>query len=187
MNYYVEKEYEKDAKAIFGNTPEMIEFYSKTLGVDYVWPKYSQVIVRDYVSGAMENTSATVHGEFLQQHSRDLLDENNEDVISHELFHQWFGDLVTCESWSNLPLNESFATYGEYLWREYKYGRDDADYTGTLDLSSYLDESDYKQVDLIRFKYDTREDMFDSHSYAKGGRVLHMLRKYLGDEAFLQV
>lgn len=128
VNYYVEKEYEKDAKAIFGNTPEMIEFYSKTLGVDYVWPKYSQVIVRDYVSGAMENTSATVHGEFLQQHSRDLLDENNEDVISHELFHQWFGDLVTCESWSNLPLNESFATYGEYLWREYKYGRDDADY-----------------------------------------------------------
>ena len=184
VNYYVEKEYEKDARAIFGNTPEMIEFYSNKLGVDYVWPKYSQVVVRDYVSGAMENTSATVHGEFLQQHSRDLLDENNEDVISHELFHQWFGDLVTCESWSNIPLNESFATYGEYLWREYKYGRDDADYTGTNDLGTYLDESDYKQVDLIRFKYDTREDMFDSHSYAKGGRVLHMLRKYLGDDAF---
>ncbi len=184
VNYYVEKEYEKDARAIFGNTPEMIDFYSKILGVDYVWPKYSQIVVRDYVSGAMENTSATLHGEFLQQHSRDLIDENNEDVISHELFHQWFGDLVTCESWSNLPLNESFATYGEYLWREYKYGRDDADYIGSNDLETYLNEADYKQVDLIRFKYDNREDMFDSHSYAKGGRVLHMLRKYLGDEAF---
>jgi aminopeptidase N len=184
VNYYVEKEYEGDAKGIFGNTPEMIEFYSNLLGVKYVWPKYSQVVVRDYVSGAMENTTATIHGEFLQQHSRDRLDENYEDVVSHELFHQWFGDLVTCESWSNLPLNESFATYGEYLWREYKYGRDDADYTGMNDLNTYLGESEYKQVDMIRFNYETREDMFDSHSYAKGGRILHMLRKYIGDEAF---
>ncbi|MFI5172975.1 MAG: M1 family aminopeptidase, partial [Chitinophagales bacterium] len=184
VNYYVEKEYAKDAKAIFGNTPEMIDFYSNKLGVKYAWPKYSQIIVRDYVSGAMENTTATVHGEFVQQHSRELLDESNEDVISHELFHQWFGDLVTCESWSNVPLNESFATYGEYLWREYKYGRDDADYLGMKDLETYIDEASYKQVDIIRFDYETREDMFDSHSYAKGGRVLHMLRKYLGDDAF---
>jgi len=184
VNYYVEKEFADDAKGIFGNTPEMIEFYSNILGVKYVWPKYSQIVVRDYVSGAMENTTATIHGEFLQQHARERLDENYEDVVSHELFHQWFGDLVTTESWSNLPLNESFATYGEYLWREYKYGRDDADYAGMNDLNTYLDEASYKQVDLIRFNYDTREDMFDSHSYAKGGRVLHMLRKYLGDEAF---
>lgn len=184
VNYYVEKEYAQDAKAIFGNTPEMIEFYSNQLGVKYAWPKYSQVIVRDYVSGAMENTTATVHGEFLQQHKRDLLDENYEDVIAHELYHQWFGDLVTTESWSNIPLNESFATYGEYLWKEYKYGRDEADYAGMNDLNSYLDEADYKQVDLIRFNYADRMDMFDSHSYAKGGRVLHMLRKYLGDEVY---
>lgn len=184
VNYYVEKEYEQDARAIFGNTPEMIDFYSKKLGVNYPWPKYSQIVVRDYVSGAMENASATVHGEFLQQHKRELLDENYEDVVSHELFHHWFGDLVTCESWSNIPLNESFATYGEYLWREYKYGRDDADYLGYNDLQTYMSEASYKTVDLIRFNYDTREDMFDSHSYAKGGRVLHMLRKYLGDEAF---
>lgn len=184
VNYYVEKEYEQDARAIFGNTPEMLQFYSDKLGVKYVWPKYSQIIVRDYVSGAMENTTATIHGEFVQQHKRELLDENYEDVISHELFHQWFGDLVTCESWSNLPLNESFATYGEYLWREYKYGRDDADYLGWSDLQTYMGESGYKQVDLIRFNYEMRDDMFDSHSYAKGGRVLHMLRKYLGDDAF---
>lgn len=184
VNYYVEKDYEQDARAIFGNTPEMIDFYSKKMGVNYAWPKYSQIVVRDYVSGAMENTTAVIHGDFLQQHKRELLDENYEDVVSHELFHHWFGDLVTCESWSNIPLNESFATYGEYLWREYKYGRDDADYLGSNDLQTYLNESGYKQEDLIRFQYETREDMFDSHSYAKGGRVLHMLRKYLGDDAF---
>ena len=105
VNYYVEPAYAPYARAIFGNTPEMMTFYSNVLGVDYPWQKYSQVVVRDYVSGAMENTTATLHGDFLQQTDRELLDETWEDVISHELFHQWFGDLVTTESWSNLPLN----------------------------------------------------------------------------------
>ena len=185
VNYYVEPEFAKYAKAIFGNTPEMIEFFSKKLGVDYAWPKYSQIVVRDYVSGAMENTSATLHGEFLQQTDRELLDHDNEVVVSHELFHQWFGDLVTCESWSNLPLNESFATYGEYLWEEYKRGRDAADMHGYMNNSVYLRESkNGKDVNLIRFQYDDKEDMFDAHSYQKGGAVLHMLRKYVGDDAF---
>ena len=184
VNYYVEPKYEVDARAIFGNTPEMMEFFSKKMGVDYAWPKYSQVVVRDYVSGAMENTSATIHGEFVQQTAREMIDRNNEDIVSHELFHHWFGDLATCESWSNLPLNESFATYGEYLWNEYKYGRDVADIGLESDLKSYLDESKMKQEHLIRFYYENREDMFDRHSYAKGGTILHMLRKYLGDDAF---
>jgi aminopeptidase N len=184
VNYYLEKEYEKDAKAIFGNTPEMLEFYSNRLGVPYPWNKYSQVIVRDYVSGAMENTTATLHGDFLQKHEREMIDNDNEDVIAHELFHQWFGDYVTTESWSNLPLNESFATYGEYLWIEHKYGRDEADMHIQSDLLQYLSEAQSKQVDLVRFYYDDREDMFDGHTYQKGGRVLHMLRKYVGDDAF---
>ncbi len=184
VNYYVEKEYEPHAKAIFGNTPEMLEFYSNKLGVQYPWSKYSQVVVRDYVSGAMENTSATLHGEFLQKTDRELLDHNNESIIAHELFHQWFGDLVTCESWSNLPLNESFATYGEYLWEEYKYGRDAADLHSAQSRAGYFAESSRKQVELIRFHYDDKEDMFDGHSYNKGGQVLHMLRTYVGDDAF---
>lgn len=184
VSYYVEKEYEPYVKNIFGNTPEMLEFFSNKLGVPFVWNKYSQVVVRDYVSGAMENTSATLHGEFMQRTDRELLDRNYEDVISHELFHQWFGDLVTCESWSNLPLNESFATYGEYLWNEYKYGREEADMQSEESRKGYLTESARKQVNLVRYQYDDKEDMFDAHSYNKGGQVLHMLRKYVGDDAF---
>jgi aminopeptidase N len=184
VNYYIEKEFEPHAKAIFGNTPEMLEFYSNRLGVEYPWNKYSQVVVRDYVSGAMENVSATLHGEFLNATERELLDGDHEDVIAHELFHQWFGDLVTCESWSNLPLNESFATYGEYLWIEHKYGRDAADLHSAESRAGYLAEAQRKQVSLIRFQYDDKEDMFDGHSYNKGGQVLHMLRKYVGDDAF---
>lgn len=186
VNYYVEKEYAPYAKQIFGNTPEMMEFFSQKLGFDYPWQKYSQIVVRDYVSGAMENTSATLHGEFVQRNARELLDENNEDVISHELFHQWFGDLVTTESWSNTPLNESFATYGEYLWNEYKYSREEADCKQYDNLEKYLAEATGKNVDLIRFYYEDREDMFDRHSYEKGGLVLHYLRKVVGDDAFFK-
>ncbi|MCW3109448.1 MAG: family peptidase, partial [Segetibacter sp.] len=128
VSYYVEKDFEKVARKIFGLTPEMMRFYSKILGVEYPWDKYSQMVGRDYVSGAMENTSATLHSEYLQQNARQLVDGNKyEDYISHELFHQWFGDLVTAESWSNLTVNESFANYSETLWNEYKHGQDAGD------------------------------------------------------------
>ncbi|HEX8549240.1 MAG TPA: M1 family aminopeptidase, partial [Cytophagaceae bacterium] len=172
------------AKNIFGNTPEMINFFSDILNYKYPWSKYSQIVVRDYVSGAMENTTATIFMEALQVDDRELLDKNWDGIIAHELFHHWFGDLVTSESWSNLPLNESFANYSEYLWAEHKYGVDEADYLGEKEKEEYYAEAATKQEPLIRYHYKDREDMFDRHSYNKGGRVLHMLRKLVGDEAF---
>ncbi len=184
VNYYVEPKYESTAKQIFGNTPEMMEFFSQKLGVDYPWDKYSQIVVRDFVSGAMENTTASVFMEAVQADARELLDENWDGIIAHELFHHWFGDYVTCESWAQLPLNESFADYSEMLWAGHKYGPDAAAFEQQNGLYSYLAESQYKQVPLIRHHYHAPNDMFDSHSYAKGGRILHMLHKLVGDEAF---
>ena len=186
LYYYVEKEEAKHAKRIFGKTPEMIEFYSKLLGVDYPWEKYAQIIVRDFVSGAMENTTAVIHGEFVYSDEREFIDDPNEMIIAHELFHHWFGNLVTCESWPNVPLNEAFATYGEYLWMEGKYSKDAADHYLHKEMLSYLKESERKQVDFIRFDNENPNEMFDNHSYAKGGRILHMLRQVLGDDAFFK-
>lgn len=187
VNYYVEKKYEPHAKAIFGKTPEMIDFFSKRLGVEYVWPKYSQIVARDYVSGAMENTTATLHGEFLYKTSRELIDDNNESIIAHELFHHWFGDLATCESWANLPLNESFANYSQFLWDEHEYGRMEADMNAYGEMEGYfLSASQGGHVDMIRYDYKNKEDMFDGHSYNKGGRILNMLRAYVGDDAFFE-
>jgi aminopeptidase N len=186
VNYYVEKEYAQYARLIFGNTPKMIEFFSKKLGVDYPWEKYDQIVVRDFVSGAMENTGAVVHFDLLQHDDRMHIDQPMEEVVSHELFHHWFGDLVTTESWANVPLNESFATYGEYLWIEHAYSRADADEHLDEDLTQYLSEAEDKQVELVRFNVEKPDDMFDAHSYQKGGRVLHMLRKYVGDDAFFK-
>ena len=184
VDYYVEKEYAPYAKDIFGLTPEMIGFFSDILGVEYPWNKYSQIVGRDYVSGAMENTTAVIHGEQAYQTPGQLIDENvQENTIAHELFHHWFGDLVTSESWSNLTLNESFANYSEYLWREHKYGKLDADMHLFDDSQAYLNGQDIDKH-LVRFNYVDKEDMFDLVSYNKGGAILHMLRNYLGDEAF---
>lgn len=186
VNYYLEKDFAPYAKLIFGNTPEMIECFSKRLGYDYAWDKYAQIVVRDFVSGAMENTGAVVHYDAVQHDSRAHLDNTHEDIISHELFHHWFGDLVTCESWSNLPLNESFATYGTYLWDEYKYGRMDADKEFDQNLKAYLGQKIKHKTIPIRYHYDEADDMFDVVSYQKGSRILHMLRYTVGDEAFFE-
>jgi aminopeptidase N len=190
LEYYVEPKFEKDAKNIYPFTAEMLSFFSERFGVKYPWQKYSQVVVRDYVSGAMENTTAVIFGDFVQMDSRSLLDNSdmNEGIVAHEMMHHWFGDLVTCESWSNLPLNESFANYSEYLWFEHKHSRDHADYIRMNEIRGYLNQAVIQNdpQPLIRFEYKDKEDMFDAHSYNKGGAILHMLRHHLGDEAFFE-
>lgn len=184
--YYVEKPYASVARKIFGLTPEMMGFYSKILGVEYPWPKYDQITGRDYVSGAMENVTATLHTDALQQNARELTDGNKyEEYVSHELFHQWFGDLVTCESWSNITVNESFADFSEQLWFEYKWGKDRGDDHAYSLMQGYLQSGSYNK-DLVRFYYADKEDVFDAVSYNKGGRILNMLRNYLGDSAFFK-
>ena len=185
VNYYVEKKYASLAREIFGLTPEMIGFFENKLGVSYPWSKYSQIVARDYVSGAMENTTAVIHGESAYQIKGQLIDENRqENTIAHEIFHHWFGNLVTTESWSNLALNESFANYSQYLWREYKYGKTDADAHLFENIKPYLSDPSNHEKKLVRYYYNDKEDMFDLVSYNKGGAILHMLRKYLGDNAF---
>lgn len=185
LEYWVDHGYEGDAKEIFNHTPEMIKFFSNKLNVKYPWNKYSQVVVHDYVSGAMENTTASIFGEFVQKHKLELQDDKNDYIVAHELFHQWFGDLVTCESWSNLTLQEGFANYSEYLWMEHKYGKDEAEAHRAKEFEGYLGMSEMSGTHpLIHYGYANKEEMFDAHSYNKGGMVLHMLRTILGDDAF---
>ena len=185
VNYIVEPEWEKYATNIFGETPEMIAHFPKLLGVEYPWDKYSQIVVRDYVSGAMENTGAVIFGDYVYKTDRELLDENDQSTIAHELFHHWFGDLVTCESWSNLTLNESFANYSQYLWDEHRYGLDQAAFNAEKEADGYYQQAQMQgHHELVWLDYEAHEQMFDGHSYNKGGRILHMLRSYVGDDAF---
>lgn len=186
VSYYVEKEYAPVARKIFGKTPQMIALYSKLTGVDYPWQKYAQITGRDYVSGAMENTTSTLHSDAAQQDARELTDGNRwEEVVAHELFHQWFGDYVTTESWSNLTVNESFATLGSQLWGEFHYGKDHGDEERYNSAQGYI-RSHSENKNLVRFYYNDKEDVFDAVSYNKGGAILQMLRNYVGDSAFFK-
>lgn len=186
LGYYVEKGFEKGAAKVFAPTPEMISYFETRLGVPFPWQKYDQIVVRDFVSGAMENTTASIFMEELLLNEREALDSEWDYIIAHELFHQWFGDLVTAESWSNLTLNEAFANYSEYLWNEKRYGQDQADLKLVVEKEGYFAEAEAEPKELIRFNYSNAEDLFDAHSYNKGGLVLHMLRRELGDTAFFK-
>jgi aminopeptidase N len=187
VNYYVEKEFASTARRIFGLTPSMIAFFEQVTGVPFPWVKYSQIVLRNFTSTAMENTTATAHAEPAQQDARELVDGNRwESNIAHELFHQWFGDYVTCESWSNLTLNESFANYSQYLWKKHAYSDDEARAELYNGMADYLRNRADEAKPLVRFYYADQEDLFDGVSYQKGGLILHMLKNYLGDSAFFK-
>jgi len=165
VSYYVEPAYEKYARDIFGQTPAMIDFYSTKLDYPYPWPKYSQIVVRDFVSGAMENTSASIFMEALQVDDRFLVDDNWESIVAHEL-------------------NESFANFSEIAWFEHRWGYDAGLKHAQEDLEGYLSEAETTQNPLIRYHYTDVEEMFDKHSYNKGGLVLNLLRNTVGEDAF---
>ncbi len=169
----------------YGRTPAMIELFSKKLGVDYPWEKYAQAMVDDFVAGGMENSSATTNTSTSLRHPK-LAPEyfNGEDnLISHELAHQWFGDLVTCKDWGNVWLNEGFATYFEYVWNEAHYGKDQAEYERWETARELAGEAGLFAKPIVRHDFNDSSE-FDGNAYGKGGWVLYMLHQQLGDEAF---
>jgi aminopeptidase N len=185
VSYYLEPKYAPYAKNIFGKTPKMMEFFSSVTGVPYPWNKYAQIVVRDYVSGAMENTTATLHGSQVQGTERELLDGDHESTIAHELFHQWFGDYVTAESWSNITVNESFAAFSEIIWKQHDMGVDAADRVRYEKLNTYLGTApNGVSPILVRFNYNDKEDVFDNISYPKGAVILYALMNQMGPDAF---
>lgn len=182
VSYYLEPQYTPYARDIFGQVPEAMEFFSKITGVPYPWNKYAEIVLQEF-PGAMENTSATAFGTSVQATRRQLVDNYYESGIEHELFHQWFGDYVTTESWSNITLNESFADLGELLWLEHKYGKDAADDHLRSGMEEYLGRREAREQSLVSFYYQKPKKAFGI-TYKKGGRILNMLRNYLGDETF---
>ncbi len=185
--YYVERGKEDMAERTLARTPQMLELFSQKFGVPYPYPRYAQVFVADFIFGGMENTSATTLTDSVLIDQRASIDYDIDSLVAHELAHQWFGDLVTCRDWGEGWLNEGFATYSEYIWREHHEGRDAADLELEEWADSYFGEDANRYRRTIATKlYDEPIDIFDHHLYEKGGRVLHMLRHLLGDDAFFR-
>lgn len=176
-----------DGKRAFSGTAEAIRVFSERTGVEFPFARYSQVVVADFIFGGMENTTATTMYEHILINKAASLDIESHDLVAHELAHQWFGDLVTCRDWSHAWLNEGFATYFEHVELENRLGVDEYEQNVTVDLNQYLGEAhgSYMRPIVCR-DYDEPIDLFDRHLYQKGGLVLHMLRRRLGDECFWQ-
>ena len=185
VTYFVPARRKKDVARSLGETPRMLELFSERTGVPYPFSRYSQVVVSDFIFGGMENTTATTLYEHVLLDERAALDVSSHDLVAHELAHQWFGDFVTCRDWSHGWLNEGFATFFEHVEREARLGRDEYDYGIAGDLEAYLGEANGRyQRPIVCREYQEPIDLFDRHLYEKGGLVLHMLRRELGDEAF---
>jgi aminopeptidase N len=182
VDSYVEPGREAEARRSFGKTPKMIDFFSKVLDYPYPYEKYTQVAIRHFHFGGMENTSATSQTDGTLHDERAALDFTSDGLVAHELAHQWFGDLLTCKSWAHAWLNEGFATYFEAIWKEEDLGRGEFDYEMVTDAASYMAEG-YRRA-IVSNRYAYPQDLFDMHLYPKGAWVLHMLRRKLGDETF---
>jgi aminopeptidase N len=180
--YYVPKGHKNEVADSFGRTPEMIKFFSERFGIRYPWDKYAQVVVEQFSAGGMENTSATTLTEFSLHDKRSLLDGNSDGLVSHELAHQWWGDLLTCRDWAHIWLNEGFASYMEVLWDEHKNGADAAAYNILTKGRGAM--AGGRARPIIDRRYSNPDAMFDARAYPKGAFVLHMLRQQLGDETF---
>ena len=176
---------ERFYKQVFANTAAMMRTFEELTGVAYPFKKYDQTIVAGFKLGGMENITATTLSD------RDIFfsDTNRlvvEDVVSHELAHSWFGNLVTCRNWAELWLNEGFATFMEAAWREKTYGRDDYRRKIAEDRDIYFTEESVKGRRHGLFNQSARPDnsIFDAVAYQKGSAVVHTLRETVGDKVF---
>jgi len=181
----------------FGNTPDMVEFFSKAMGYPYPWFKYDQVVLREF-SGAMETTTATGFSETELRKAGDPPDLSPdfekvwptftyEDVVAHELAHHWFGDLVTCRSLGSIWLNESFATFWHTIWNGHAHGEDDLTYQRWVYLNKYVDyvrtTGSVRPMEYLHYK-EPAAMYQEETTYVKGSLVLHMIRHFLGAAEF---
>jgi aminopeptidase N len=181
----------KDIARTYARTPEMIGVFERLTGEPYPWDRYAQVVVWNFGPGGMENTSATTMYDTAVLSERGLRDGDLDGLISHELAHQWFGDLITCNSWEHIWLNEGFATYFTQLWFEHRDGPDAylAGVLGNFDACRTGDKPEAPEVPaMLRKAYARPDETFRGpHSpYPRGSAVLHMLRRRLGDDLFFR-
>src|SRR5258708_8389816 len=185
VNYYAPKGRGDRLRISYGRTRAMMELVSKNFGVDYAWEKYAQVMVDDFVAGGMENSSATTNTSTSLVHPK-LAHEyvtGEDPLISHELGHQWFGDLVTCKDWGDIWSNEGFPTFLEAVWTEAHYGKDQADYERWTSAREWFESTNLWNKPIVRHDFDDSSE-FDGNAYGKGGWVLYMLRHQIGEDAF---
>jgi aminopeptidase N len=188
LEYYVPPGREEEAKRSFSKTAKMIRFFVDKLSVPYPYVKYAQIVVSNFTFGGMENTSATTLTDATLHDARAHLDFRSEPLVAHELSHMWFGDLVTCKTWSQAWLHEGSASYLDPCFVEFDEGRDEFVYRMLEEAEQYTQEDAtlYRRP-IVTNVYDLPLHLFDAHLYPGGAWRLHMLRHIVGDEVWWRI
>ncbi len=187
LGFYTYPDQKRLADEAFAPIKDMMRTFEDLTAMDYPFSKYDQAIVGNFTFGGMENITATTLSDddvFLisQPWGKNIV----EDLVSHELAHSWFGNLVTCRNWAELWLNESFATFMEAAYRERRYGRSDYLRKIRTNADEYFAENARfkKKRGLFNQLAKPDDSIFDAVTYQKGSAVIHTLRVQLGDEVF---
>ena len=184
VDYYVLKGIdEATTRRALGKTPRMIEFFNSKIGTPYGYSKYAQVCLPDF-GGGMEHTSATTLTDSILVDAIAHSEKDADDLVAHELAHQWFGDLLTCRDWSHLWLNEGFASYFDPLYTEHEKGEDAFQIDMSGNLAEYLKSDREYRRPIVEPRFNDPWQMFDGVTYNKGSCVLHALRGLIGDDAW---
>lgn len=155
---------------------KIFDFLEQEIGVPYGWESYSQIPVQDFMFGAMENTSATLFGDFFEVDSRGFNDRNYVSVNAHELAHQWFGDFVSARSANSHWLQESFATHYNIIAEKECFGQDHFDWARRYAQNAAINTIDKRSI--------SHSETPTSNIYQKGSQVLEMLKYITGREAY---
>ena len=183
--HYVPAGREADAREIFERVPEMVRWLGEATGAPYPYPRYGHAFLQDFMWGGMENTTLTSLTDQVLIEGRHRDEEDVERLLAHELAHQWFGNLIAPRGWTEIWLNESFATYFEILCMEALCGTDDFVRRLWHQRDGYLDEARSRYIrPVVARRFAHPYVLFDQHAYEKGCLVLHTLRDQLGDGAF---
>ena len=194
LQYYYPEQKEEAVKRLFGETPTILKFLEEVTGMKYPYEKYAQTTVESFIAGGEENISATTLSTDYYPDKRSepdfqvwysLQTSSQVAVIAHELADQWFGDLVTCRSWSHVWLSEGFATYFQALFSERSRGKDYFRWEMSVLAENCFDEDEreYRRP-IVENQFVYASDLFDTTTYQKGAWMLHELRFLLGDETF---
>lgn len=186
LEYYTYHGTEEVARRAFARTPQMMEWFSQSLNYEYPFKRYAQTIVAYFIFGGMENVTATTHSDMeILRSDSDGSELSSENLVSHELAHSWFGNLVTCKDWSQAWLNEGFATFMEASFKEHIGGREAYMKEMRENERAYFreDTNQYRRP-IVYNRYRAPIDLFDATLYKKGALILHMLRETVGDEVF---
>ncbi len=187
VEYWVDPDTTAAALRTFGETPSMIEIYSRVLGVNYPWAKYSQAVIPDFTFGGMENVSATTQTDLVLHAAGGEPESSGRGLNAHELAHQWFGDLTTAATWAHIWLNEGLTTYMESVQNEKSRGWDAGQQSWYGQQQQAMQADLNQQRPLVWGTYEGDDPIvlfFSGHVYPKGAQVAHQLRRLLGDSLF---